>query len=154
MPIDSHVFGFRIKRLKYVFFLCLDKNYYFCGKILKAMKKILPILMFVLLVFAGCQRGPATYQMANSPREVATNAEKFVKQVVKQSKHYQVEDWKNAVQQFILMSKNYVECKSKLTDEEVMRFDNARLQFMSAVVENGNETIAAEVKQVYGNIVQ
>ena len=81
------------------------------------MKKILPIVMFVLLVFAGCQRGPATYEMTQNPRDFAPNAEKFVKQVTKQSKHYQVEDWENALRQFVAMSKNFVEFKSKLTDE-------------------------------------
>ena len=132
----------------------MDKNYYFCGKILKAMKKILPIVMFVLLAFAGCQRGPAVYEVTSNPREIAPNAEKIAKQVTKQSKHYKAEDWQEAVKQFVAMSKNFVDCQSVMTNEEVMRFDNARLQFMAAIGQNGDETIAAQVKEAYSNIIQ
>ena len=132
----------------------MDKKYYFCGKILKAMKKILPIVMFVLLVFAGCQREPATYQVANSPREVATNAEKFSKQVEKRSKHYSAEDWKVTLEQFTAMTKDYVENWKVMTDDEIVRFDKARLQFMKAVHTNGSDDIAGEVKKVYGDLVR
>lgn len=118
------------------------------------MKKILPIVMFVLLVFAGCQRGPATYQMANSPREVATNAEKFAKQVEKRSKHYSAEDWQVTLDQFVAMSKDYVGNWKIMTDDEIMRFDKARLQFMDAVHTNGSEDIAIEVKKIYGDLVR
>ena len=118
------------------------------------MKKILPIVMFVLLVFAGCQRGPATYQKASSPREVATNAEKFAKQVEKRSKHYSTEDWQVTLDQFVAMSKDYVVNWKVMTDDEIMRFDKARLQFMNAVHTNGSEDIAVEVKKVYGELVR
>ena len=110
--------------------------------------------MFVLLVFAGCQRGPATYQKASSPREVAANAEKFAKQVEKQSKHYSAEDWQVAVEQFVVMSEDYVKNWRVLTQDEIMRFDNARLQFMKAIDTNGSEEIAAQVKKAYGELVQ
>ena len=110
--------------------------------------------MFVLLVFAGCQREPATYQKASGPREVAVNAEKFVKQVEKHSKHYSAEDWQVAVDQFVAMSKDYVENWRVLTKDEIMRFDNARLQFMKAIEANGTDDIAAQVKKAYGEIVQ
>ena len=118
------------------------------------MKKLLPIIMFVLLAFAGCQREPATYQMANSPREVATNAEKFAKQVEKRSKHYSAEDWRVTLEQFTAMSKDYVENWKVMTDDEIMRFDNARLQFIKAVYTNGSEDMAGEVKKIYGELVR
>ena len=113
------------------------------------MKKILPIVMFVLLVFAGCQRGPATYQKASSPREVAANAEKFVKQVGKQSKHYSSEDWEFAVHEFVVMCKDFHSNRVNLTEEEIMRFDGARLEMMKAIDANGSAEIAAEVKEIY-----
>ena len=116
------------------------------------MKKLLPLMLFVLLAFAGCQREPATYQMAEKPREMAPNAEKFVKQVSKQSKHYNDEDWQNAVKQFILMSKNFVESRDEMTEDEIIRFDKARLQFMAAIDANGSEEIAKQVKEAYGRV--
>ena len=117
------------------------------------MKKLLPITMFVLLAFAGCQRGPAMYEMAENPRDFVPHAEKFVKQVSKQSKHYNAEDWQNAVEQFVAMSKNYVEFGNKLSNEEQMRYDNARLQFMAAIATNGTEDLAAQVKKEYGKVM-
>ena len=49
------------------------------------MKKVLPLLLFVLLAFASCQRGPAIYQMSENPKEMADNAEKFAKQTMKRA---------------------------------------------------------------------
>ena len=118
------------------------------------MKKLLPIMMFVLLAFAGCHREPATYQMTENPREIAPNAEKYVKQVAKQSKHYNDEDWQVAVQQFVAMSKNYYEYAQFLSNEEQMRFDNARLKFMGAITDNGMMEIAKQVKAEYSRIFE
>jgi len=118
------------------------------------MKKLLPIMMFVLLAFAGCQREPATYQMTGSPREVAANAEKFANQVKKQSKHYSDEDWQDAVKQFVAMSKNFVEHRDAMTEEEIMRFNNARLQFMAAIDANGSEELTKQVKDTYARVIQ
>lgn len=118
------------------------------------MKKLLPLLLFVLLAFAGCQRGPATYQMSKSPREIATNAENFAKQVTRQSRHYNAEDWQVVVDQFVAMSKDFLEQRSAMTEEEIMRFDYARLEFMSALDAAGDEALVAHVKELYGNIVQ
>ena len=117
------------------------------------MKKVLPLLLFVLLAFAGCQRGPATYQKATNPRELAPNVEKFANQVTKKSKHYTAEDWQFTVEQFVAMGKNYVEYSSELTEEETIRYNNARLQFMSAVDAAGDEHLVALVKETYNNIV-
>lgn len=118
------------------------------------MKKLLPLLLFVLLAFAGCQREPATYQMATNPREFVPNVEKFVKQVSKNAKHYKAEDWQVEVEQFVAMSKNYVEYSSALTEDEIMRYNNARLQFMAALNASGDENLVSEVKGIYSNIVQ
>ena len=123
-------------------------------QILEMMKKLLPLLLFVLLAFAGCQREPATYQMATNPREFVPNVEKFVKQVSKNAKHYKAEDWQVEVEQFVAMSKNYVEYSTALTEEEIMRYNNARLQFMAALDASGDENLVSEVKGIYSNIVQ
>lgn len=110
--------------------------------------------MFVLLAFAACQRGPVMYEKAENPRQVVGNAEKFVKQTEKQSKHYSAEDWQVAVQQFVAMSKDYVENMNYLSEEEQRRFDYARHQFMSAIDANGTEAIAAQIKEVYARAIE
>lgn len=117
------------------------------------MKKYLPLLLLVLLAFAGCQSGPATYEMVTNPHDLVPNAEKFVNQVTKKSKHYKAEDWDAAIDQFVAMSKNYVEFGAYLTQEEQMKFDNARVNFMSAVDANGSDDLAIRVKKVYADIV-
>lgn len=117
------------------------------------MKKLFPLLLFVLLAFAGCQpSGPVEYQMTDNPRNVASNAEKFVKQTVKRSSKYTDEDWQNAVKQFIAMTKNGFEQWPYMTKEEISSFDAARLKFMEAIHDNGSEEIAMQVKAAYGEI--
>ena len=116
------------------------------------MKKVLPLLVLVLLAF-GCQRGPATYEITDNPREIIPHAEKFVNQVEKKSKHYKTEDWKVAVEQFVAMSKNYIDKATYLTQEERMKFDNARVKFMKAIDANGTEEVAMEVKKVYSELM-
>jgi hypothetical protein len=116
------------------------------------MKKVLPLLVLVLLAF-GCQRGPATYEITDNPREIIPHAEKFVNQVEKKSKHYKTEDWKVAVEQFVAMSKNYIDKAAYLTQEEQMKFDNARVKFMKTIDANGTEEVAMEVKKVYSELM-
>ncbi len=116
------------------------------------MKKVLPLLVLVLLAF-GCQRGPATYEFTDNPREIVPHAEKFVNQVEKKSKHYTAEDWDLAVEQFVSMSKNYVDKSADLTQEEIMKFNNARLKFMSAIHANGTEEMAMQVKKIYSELM-
>lgn len=118
------------------------------------MKKVLPLLLFVLLAFAGCQRGPVMYEMAENPNQLINNVEKFVKQTEKSSKHYSAEDWQVAVEQFIAMSKDFVGNQQDLTEDDVMRFNNARLRFMSAIDANGTPEVAKQVKEAYSRIFQ
>ena len=120
---------------------------------LNTMKKVLPLLLFVLLAVSGCQRGPAMYEMSQSPAAVVVNAEKFVNKTAKLSSHYTDEDWKVAVEQFVVMSKNYMETKNYMTQSELDRFTAARLKFMSAIDANGNEALAREVKEVYNSLL-
>ena len=117
------------------------------------MKKYLPLLLFVLLAFAGCQSGPAVYQDTNNPHELVPNAEKFVNKVDKKSKHYTVEEWDAAIDQFVLMNKNFIEMGDYLTQEERMKYDNARVKFMHAIDVNGTEEMALRVKQEYANMM-
>ena len=116
------------------------------------MRKVLPLLVLVLLAF-GCQRGPATYEITDNPREVIPHAEKFVNQVEKKSKHYKAEDWNVAVDQFVAMSKNYIDKAAYLTNEEHMKFDNARVKFMKAIDANGSEEVAMQVKKGYAELI-
>ena len=118
------------------------------------MKKILPLMLLALLAFAGCQSGPATFEVTDDPHQVVTNAEKFVDQVSKKSKNYTVEEWDAAIDQFILMGKYYYKSKAVLSEEEQMRYDNARMKFIGAVDATGNEQFAISVKEEYGKIIQ
>lgn len=117
------------------------------------MKKILPLLVLAMLAFAGCHRGPAIYQVSDNPRELVPHAEKFVNQVEKRSKHYTAVDWDVAVEQFVAMSKDYVDKSGYLTLEEQMKFDNARVKFMKAIDANGTEEVAMKVKEEYTKVM-
>lgn len=117
------------------------------------MKKILPLLVLAMFTLAGCHNAPASYEMADSPRQLIPNAEKFVNQVVKDSKHYKAEDWDEAIKQFVSMSKNYVEYGPQLTQDDRMKYNNIRMDFMSAVDATGNEDLALRVKEAYANVI-
>ena len=110
-------------------------------------------MLFVVLAFAGCNSGPAEYEMTQDPRQIVTNAEAFVNKVAKKSKHYSAEDWENAIRQFVTMGKNHYEYKDYLTTEEQIAFDNARMKFIGAVDATGNEELALHVKEEYGRIL-
>ena len=125
----------------------------FLRQISSTMKKVLPLVLFVLLAFASCQSGPAIYEMTKDPREFVPNVEKFVNKVDKKSKHYSAEDWDAAIEQFVLMNKNYVDVRKSLTQEEQMKYDNARVKFMHAIDANGTEEMAKRVKEEYGKIM-
>lgn len=116
------------------------------------MKKVFPLLLFVLLAFSSCQKRPVMYTPAEKPSEVVANAEKFVKQTEKRSSHYSAEDWKVALDQFIVMSKNYVEKKGEMSEQEISRFTAARLNFMKSVQKSGTEDLARQIKEVYSRI--
>ena len=105
-----------------------------------------------MLAFAGCQRGPAMYEKAENPRQLVGNVEKFVKQTEKKAKHYSAEDWQVAVEQFVVMSKDYVENRDQLTSEEQMHYDNARVRFVNAVGANGGEALVVQIKETYSQI--
>ena len=116
------------------------------------MKKVFPLLLIAMLAMAGCQRGPVEYKVADQPNEVAVNAEKFVKQTAKQSSHYSAEDWSFAVDQFVMMSKDFVQKQRYMTQSDIDRFDAARLDFMKAVDANGSEDLALQIKEAYSKI--
>ena len=117
------------------------------------MKKILPLLLFVLLVFAGCQSGPAVYEPTENPREIVVHAEKFVNKVAKKSKHYTAEEWDATVGQFVAMCKNYFENSQFLSTEEQTKFDYARLKFMDAITAAGKDDVAIRVKEEYSHMI-
>lgn len=92
------------------------------------------------------------YEMSQNPSEVIKNAEEFVNKTAKRSPRYSDADWKSALEQFIVMSKNYMENKGKMSQQEQDRFTAARLKFMSAIEAAGNEKIAMEVKEAYSSL--
>lgn len=106
------------------------------------------------MVFVGCQRGPIMYQKAENPSQFIGHVEKFVNETEKKSKHYSEMDWQIAVEQFVAMSKDYVENGQYLTSDERMRFDNARVKFMSSIDANGTIEIAKQVKEAYRTVMQ
>ncbi len=110
-------------------------------------------MLFALLAFAGCQSGPATYEMTQNPREFVPNVEKFVDKVEKKSKHYNTEDWDAAINEFGMMNKNYVAVRNNLTLDEQMKYDNARVKFMRAIGANGTEEMAMRVKEEYAKVL-
>ena len=85
---------------------------------------------------------------------MVANAEKFVNKVAKNSKHYSAEDWDNAVNQFVSMSKNYFEFRNRMTTEERMAFDKTRVRFMNAVDASGSDELALRVKKEYGKLME
>ena len=117
------------------------------------MKKYLPLLLMGMLALGGCQSKPATYEEAQAPNELVPHAEKFVNDVAKKSKHYTAEDWDMVIEQFVQMSKNYVEMRRYLTTEQQMKFDNTRVKFMSAVDASGQENLASRVKEEYSKVL-
>ena len=118
------------------------------------MKKVLPLLFIIMFAFVGCQRGPAMYEKVENPDQFIDHVEKFVKQTEKYSRHYSAEDWQVAVEQFVVMSKDFVENRQFLTSEDQMRFDNARLKFMGAIDTHGSAEIAKQVKEAYSQVLE
>ena len=119
---------------------------------LKQDEKSIPTIVVCPVGFLGCQRGPAMYTIAENPAEVATNAEKFVKQTEKRSSHYTTEDWQVAVNQFVDMSKNFIDKRNYMSEDDVNRFTAARLNFMKSVQKNGNEDLARQIKEAYNRL--
>lgn len=117
------------------------------------MKKVLPLLLFVLLAFAGCHKGPAIYQVSESPKEMVENAEKFAKQTTKRAPSYTAEEWKVAVDQFVAMAKDFVDKKPRMNEADIFRVNDARLEFMKAVSDNGNDELVAQIKELYGQVI-
>ena len=87
--------------------------------------------------------------MSENPREMADNAEKFAKQTTKRAASYTDEEWKVAVEQFIAMTKDYVEKKHRMSEADLNRVDAARLVFIKAVSENGSDELVAQIKEAY-----
>lgn len=101
------------------------------------------------MAFASCQRGPAIYQRADTPREMADNAEKFAKETAKCAANYSDEDWKVAFDQFASMTKDYMEKKGRMSEADLFRADAARLQFTKTVAEKGNPELVKQMKELF-----
>ena len=117
------------------------------------MKKLIPLVLFVLLAFAGCNRGPVVYKVAERPNQVAPNAEEFAEQTAKRAKHYSAEDWGVAIEQFTAMCKDYKEKKMFMNQDDVIRYKDARLDFIKSVDLYGNLDLALQIKEIYSEIM-
>ena len=117
------------------------------------MKKVLPLLLFVLFAFTGCNSGPVVYEPTDNPHQLCEHAEKFTNQVAKKSKHYNAEDWEMAIQEFVKMGKNASELFNNLSEEEQMRFDNARMVFVGAIDATGDEALSLHMKDEYSKVL-
>ncbi len=84
---------------------------------------------------------------------MADNAEKFAKQTADRSASYTPEEWKVAIEQFVAMSKDFVENKRNMSQEDIDRVDAARLVFVKAVGENGSDELVIQVKEAYKMII-
>ena len=109
-------------------------------------------MLFAMLAFAGCNTEPATFEFANNPRQLCENAEKFANEVAKKSKRYDAEDWEKAIQEFVQMGKNAFELRGKMTPEEQVRFNNARMKFVGAIDATGDESLSLHMKEEYSRI--
>ena len=90
--------------------------------------------------------------MSNNPKEMVENAEKFAKQTSKRASSYTAEEWQVAVEQFIAMTKDFSDKKHYMSQELLFRADAARLEFMKAVSEHGNDELAAQIKEAYSQL--
>lgn len=118
------------------------------------MKKFLPLLMFVLLAFVGCQPKPATYVDSEDPQTMLTNCEKFVNYTFDKSSKYTAEDWDVTVEQFVHMCKNYRACEWQLFEKDRERFQLDLNKFMQAVDATGNTDLALEIKAKYAEVME
>ena len=50
------------------------------------------------------------------------------------------------------MSKNCFENQSEMSQEDLSRFDRARVDFMKVVTASGSEELALQIKEIYANI--
>lgn len=116
------------------------------------MKKVLPLLLIVLLAFAGCNRSTATYQAANDPKEVAANAEKFVSQIEEKASKYNAEDWQKAADQFVAMCKDIKAKEKDMSQEDKERCKDARLKFVKVLGENGQNDLVAKCKEAFNQM--
>ena len=74
-------------------------------------------------------------------------------QTEKKAKHYSAEDWQVAIEQFVVMSKDYVENRNRLSEEEQMRYDNARVQFVNIAGAKASEELVRQIKETYSRII-
>ena len=116
------------------------------------MKKVLPLLLFALLAFASCNRGTATYQAANNPKEVVANAEKFVSQTAEKASKYSSEDWQKAADQFIAMCKDIKAKEKDMSQEDQDRCNKARIQFVNVLNENGQNDLVSKCKEAFNQM--
>jgi hypothetical protein len=97
---------------------------------------------------------PAIYQVADNPQQMVVNAEQFVKQVSKKAGKYSDEDWNSIVEeQFLYMTKNYVEFEPRMTVQEKDRFAESRLKFVKALGDLGRNDLALRTKEIYSMVM-
>lgn len=116
------------------------------------MKKVLPLLLFVLLAFAGCHPTPAVYEESDDPQVVLENCEKFVNYTAEKCKKYNDEDWDKTVEQFVHMCKNYKTNEWQLFEKDRERFLECLHTLIVAVDASGKPEMSAEFKKAYAEV--
>lgn len=118
------------------------------------MKKYLPILLFVLLAFAGCNKKPAEYKLSVEGENIIENTDAFTSEVLKNGPKYSAEDWEFVTVQFGMMCKDYRENKWRLFENERNLYQQAWIKYIQAVDATNNPELAASTKKLYNEINQ
>lgn len=118
------------------------------------MKKLLPLFMFALLAFAGCQPEKAVYQESSNPKTVIRNCDKFVNCAIRNSKNYDAKDWSATIDEFFRMCKNYKSVEDQLPDKDKERFRIDLNKFMKVVDATGNADMAFDIKKRFAKVME
>lgn len=126
----------------------------FAPKIFQTMKKYLPILLFVLLAFVGCDKKPAEYQLSIEGKNIIENTDAFTSEVLKNGPKYTAEDWEFVTVQFGMMCKDYKENEWRLFDNERNLYQQARMKYIQALDATNNPELQAANKKLFNDIFQ
>ena len=118
------------------------------------MKKYLPILLFVLLAFAGCDKKPAEYKLSVEGKNIIENTDAFTSEVLKNGPKYSAEDWEFVTEQFVMMCKDYKENEWRLFEADRNLYQQARAKYIKALDATNNPELQAANKKLFNNIFE
>jgi hypothetical protein len=117
------------------------------------MKRYLPILVLMLFAFAGCNKGPATYESSDESN-IIKNSSMFVKQTEKVCSKYTAEEWENSTKDFVHMCKDFLVCQENLSQDEINQFSEIRIKYTDAVAKNCDLNFLLKTKDLYNQLVK